>query len=233
MAVDEGRRCRWGVPGTPGRGAVGPRTGYAKQRRAGGRAVRAWALLSTLLVSACDAGTITGPDAGPSDAGPPDASTRDAGHGDAGPTPARPQLRIGIPDAATGIRYAPLAADGDLQLATRGQGGYHATFVLRSTGLGLKAFYTVTVRDLETGNAVETAPQRTPRLWACDDLSAPRTCTSSAIIVMTSGLGPIAALDGMHVEVIATAATGDGASAEARTQAYLRLASRGDADADM
>lgn len=166
-----------------------------------------------MLVIACGAGCGSG-------ATPPHVGAGDSGVRD-GSSTRELVVEIGTPDLQTGLDFVPLMAGGDIPLETFGQGGTHATVVVRCIGFGNRAFVNVTVANIGEGTEVMTVPSVRPQLLGCD-AKDPQVCDTQATHVMTGGLAAPDKKDGLAVRVTATVHNTAGQMASGSQDGVLR-----------
>lgn len=129
---------------------------------------------------------------------------------------------IGLTGGPDGLDFVPLEPGGAVPLHTFGQGGTHALLAVRCSGLGDRAFVSVTITNVQTGDEVTAAPSQSPRLLLCRD---ERVCDLLPLLVMTGGLvAPGSDRDGLHVQVRVDASNAAGLSASVERDAFLSTA---------
>jgi hypothetical protein len=151
---------------------------------------------------------------------PPVKRAHDAGARD-GAASGPLAVEIGTPDPQTGLDFVPLMPGGDVPLETFGQGGTHASLIIRCIGFGNRAFVDVTVQNPEENTEVMTVPNVRPQLLACDD-KHPDTCDTQVVHVMTGGLADPTKKDGLAVHIVATVHNTAGQMATASQDGVLR-----------
>jgi hypothetical protein len=144
-----------------------------------------------------------------------DAGTRDAGQ------KRKLAVEIGTADPQTGLDFVPLMPGGDIPLETFGQGGTHASVIVRCIGFGNRAFIDVTVENIADGNTVMSVPSVRPQLLGCD-AKDPQICDTQVMHVMTGGLADPDKKDGLAVRVTAVVHTSAGLMASGTQDGVLR-----------
>ena len=126
---------------------------------------------------------------------------------------------VGLPGGSDGLEFVPLAPGGAVPLQTFGQGGTHALLAVRTSGLGDRAFVSVTIRNAASGAEVSAPAGSSPRLLACHDTGE---CDLLPLLVMTGGLVlPGQMRDGLAVLVRVDATGAEGGSASVEREAQL------------
>lgn len=126
---------------------------------------------------------------------------------------------IGLPGGADGLEFVPLEPGGSIALQTFGQGGTHALLAVRASGLGNRAFVSISITNVATGDEVSAPAGASPRLLLC---RTPDVCDLLPLLVMTGGLvAPGAERDGLPVRVRAEAWATEGAAASVERDAVL------------
>ncbi len=126
---------------------------------------------------------------------------------------------VGLPGGADGLEFVPLAPGGPIALHTFGQGGTHALLAVRASGLGDRAFVSITITNSATGDEVSAPAGASPRLLLC---RTPDVCDLLPLLVMTGGLVPPGAdRDGLLVRLRVEAWNTDGAAASIERDAVL------------
>jgi hypothetical protein len=145
---------------------------------------------------------------------------------DGDPEPAEPldgDVDVGLPGGADGLEFVPLEPGGSIALQTFGQGGTHALLAVRASGLGNRAFVSITLTNTATGDEVSAPAGASPRLLLC---RVPDVCDLLPLLVMTGGLVPPGAeRDGLSVRVRVEAWNTDGGAASVERDAILSTAS--------
>lgn len=130
---------------------------------------------------------------------------------------------VGLPGGADGLEFVPLEPGGSIALQTFGQGGTHALLAVRATGLGNRAFVSISITNAATGDEVSAPAGASPRLLLC---RTPNVCDLLPLLVMTGGLVPAGAdRDGLQVRVRVDAWNSDGGAASIERNAILSTAS--------
>ncbi|HWO12245.1 MAG TPA: hypothetical protein VNN80_22270 [Polyangiaceae bacterium] len=126
---------------------------------------------------------------------------------------------VGLPGGVDGLEFVPLEPGGAVPLATFGQGGTHALLAVRTSGLGNRAFVSVSIRNTATGAEVSAPAGGSPRLLLCRDTGV---CDLLPLLVMTGGLVvPGEARDGLAVLIRAEAAGAEAGAASVEREAVL------------
>lgn len=121
---------------------------------------------------------------------------------------------VGVTSGDDGLDFEALQPGGAVPLYTFGQGGTHALLAVRCSGLGERAFVSVIIRNVATGDEVSAPAGQDPRLLL------PRgdgVYDLLPLLVMTGGLvAPGDERDGLPVlvRVDASNTAGDAASVE-------------------
>ena len=135
------------------------------------------------------------------------------------PEPLSVSVDVGLPGGNDGLQFIPLAPGGAVPLQTFGQGGTHALLAVRTSGLGDRAFVSVTIRNAASGAEVSAPAGSSPRLLACHDTGE---CDLLPLLVMTGGLVlPGQMRDGLAVLVRVDATGAEGGSASVEREAQL------------
>ncbi len=170
---------------------------------------RRWAQGRALLLASCCVTCV----------GAAACSASDSAH----ETPADPiWVDIGLTSGEDGLEFATLEPGGAVPLHTFGQGGTHALLAVRCSGLGDRAFVSVTITNIATGDDVIAPATRDPRLLL------PRedgVYDLLPVLVMTGGLvEPGTDRDGLPVRVRVDASNLDGDAASVERDAVLSTA---------
>jgi hypothetical protein len=121
------------------------------------------------------------------------------------------------------LDFAPLERGGELRLQTLGQGGTHVFLAVRTQGFGNRAFVTITMRNLNTGNEIRSPAPPSPQLLFCDDEEV--ICDLVPLTVMTGGITESGEeRDGLHVAIEAEVHNEAGVEASAENEAVLSTA---------
>lgn len=145
--------------------------------------------------------------------------------GDAEPPPGEPStwVDVGVTSGEDGLGFETLQPGGAVPLHTFGQGGTHALLAVRSRGLGERAFVSVSIRNVASGDEVRAPAGREPRLLL------PRgdgVYDLLPLLVMTGGLvAPGDERDGLPVLVRVDASNTAGAAASVEREAVLSTTS--------
>jgi hypothetical protein len=129
---------------------------------------------------------------------------------------------LGLPGGADGLEFVPLEPGGSIALQSFGQGGTHAVLGVRASGLGNRAFVSITISNAASGDEVSAPAGASPRLLRC---LTPDVCDLIPLLVMTGGLVPPGAdRDGLLVHVRVEAWNTDGRAASVERAAVLSTA---------
>jgi hypothetical protein len=135
-----------------------------------------------------------------------------------GPGDRPASVDIGVP-AGDGLDFAHLEEGAELRLQTFGQGGTHVLLAIRTVGFGIRAFVSITLRNVASGIEVTAPAPVRPQLFFCDDQGV---CDLVPLLVMTAGLAATdEERDGLAVEVRADVHNDAGVSAEVTREALL------------
>lgn len=141
--------------------------------------------------------------------------------GGAEPPLAKPStwVDVGVTSGDDGLGFETLPPGGAVPLHTFGQGGTHALLAVRCSGLGERAFVSVSIRNIASGDEVSAPAGREPRLLLPrgDDVY-----DLLPLLVMTGGLvAPGDERDGLPVLVRVDASNTAGAAASVEREAVL------------
>lgn len=154
-----------------------------------------------------------------------DGSASDAGISpdDSGADVSATSVEVGIPSGPDGLDFAPLPSQGELRLETFGQGGTHVLLGVRCIGFGHRAFVTLSLTNLETGERVVSPAPVQPQLLACDE--AGEICDLVPVLAMATGIAAAGVeRNGLHVEVAAEVSNQAGLTGSASQEAVLSTA---------
>ncbi len=132
---------------------------------------------------------------------------------------AEPWVRVGIPDAVTGIEFVAIEDGDDIPIQMGGQGGTHARIALSVSGFGNRIFYQVFLKNLDGEGEVATLPLTRARPVACDENDV---CRVSPLFVLLGGLAPADEWEGLNVQATAVVSNADGESATGRVTGVLQ-----------
>jgi hypothetical protein len=128
-------------------------------------------------------------------------------------------VKVGIPDATTGIEFVEIADGDDIPIQMGGQGGTHARIALQVQGFGNRVFYQVFLKNLDGEGEVATLPLTRARPIACDDEDV---CRIGPLFVLLGGLAPSDEWEGLHVEATAVVRNEDGVEASGKITGVLQ-----------
>jgi hypothetical protein len=141
--------------------------------------------------------------------------------GDAVPMPPEPEIwvDVGIGAGPDGLDFERLEPGGSVPLYSFGQGGTHALLAVRCSGLGDRAFVSITIADPASGVQVSAPAGQSPRLLACSQRGV---CDLIPVLVMTGGLvAPGVDRAGLAVSIRVDAENAEGTSASVERGAVL------------
>lgn len=128
---------------------------------------------------------------------------------------------VGTPSGTSVLEFVPLRDNDAIFLETFGQGGTHALLAVRCSGFGERAFITIWMTSLLTGQRASlTTPTAQP--LACDDEGL--DCDLMPILMMTGAFGEPETLEGLDVEAGGECRGERGEKAETRRRAVLSTA---------
>jgi len=129
---------------------------------------------------------------------------------------------IGVTGGPDQLDFVAIEPGGPVPLHTFGQGGTHALLAVRCSGLGNRAFVSVTITNTATGREASAPAGESPRLLLCRDEGP---CDLLPLLVMTGGLVPSGTEpDGVLVRLNAEAHNVDGLSASVEREGALSAA---------
>jgi hypothetical protein len=137
------------------------------------------------------------------------------------PPPPEPStwVDVGVTSGEDGLDFEALPPGGAVPLHSFGQGGTHALLAVRCSGLGDRAFVSVTIRNVANGEEVSAPAGQEPRLLL------PRgdgVYDLLPLLVMTGGLvAPGDERDGLPVSVRVDASNTAGNAASVEREAVL------------
>jgi hypothetical protein len=131
---------------------------------------------------------------------------------------------VGMPGGADGLDFVHLEPGGSVPIQTFGQGGTHALLAVRTNGLGKRAFVSVSIENVATGDTVEAPAGPSPKPLLCRTEGGP--CDLLPLLVMTGGLVPPGTdRDGLVVRIQVNASNPEGNTASVEREAVLSTAS--------
>lgn len=137
-------------------------------------------------------------------------------------TPAEPApwVDVGLTSGEDGLDFESLEPGGAIPLHSFGQGGTHALLAVRCSGLGARAFVSVTLTNVATGSEVVAPAGQDPRLLSPREEGL---YDLLPLLVMTGGLvAPGEAREGLPVRVRVEASNTAGEHASVEREAVLR-----------